>query len=433
MAGHIVGRKTLLRRGISRLATLGLLLSLTGTPITACSSGDLTGTSSVTIAPSAATVPVETTDRATVTAGEPTTASTEAAGGEAASGDAASNDAVRGEAALFPIRADGKWGYIDRQGRVVVEPQYDEAYPFSEGLGRIGIDQETVGKFGFVDATGATAIEPQFSWASDFSEGLALARATVDGASGYIDKTGTWAIEPRFANAAAFSEGLAPAQLDGHSLTGCIDQTGAFVIEPRFRDFIFFCEGLAAAETTSVPGVRPKKGYVDKTGEFVIEPRFYKAERFSEGLAPVALEDSSSEDSSGVSFGYIDKTGALVFTVCVPEVEPVASLDYSFSEGLAAWVGADGRAGYIDKAGSFVIAPQFVEATRFSEGLAAVCLEVNTDTWGYIDKTGAWVIQPQFKHAEPFADGLARVHLGADQAYVLAYVDPEGQVVWQGE
>ena len=65
--------------------------------------------------------------------------------------------------------------------------------------------------------------------------------------------------------------------------------------------------------------------------------------------------------------------------------------------------------------------------TFFSEGLAAVCVRINTSTWGYIDKSGAWVIEPRFRHAEPFSHGLARVLLGTKQAYV----DLEGRVVWQ--
>ena len=53
-----------------------------------------------------------------------------------------------------------------------------------------------------------------------------------------------------------------------------------------------------------------------------------------------------------------------------------------------------------------VIPPQFDEAVKFSEGLAAVFIECR---WGYIDKTGALVIKPQFKFASEFSEGLAAV------------------------
>ncbi len=35
---------------------------------------------------------------------------------------------------LFPIRQNQKWGYINRKGEVVVQPQFAQAWFFSEGL-----------------------------------------------------------------------------------------------------------------------------------------------------------------------------------------------------------------------------------------------------------------------------------------------------------
>ena len=65
-----------------------------------------------------------------------------------------------------------------------------------------------------------------------------------------------------------------------------------------------------------------------------------------------------------------------------------------------------GKWGFIDTKGEMVISPQFDEAGKFSEGLAAV---FNQCRWGYIDKTGAFVIKPQFKFALEFSEGLAVV------------------------
>jgi hypothetical protein len=56
--------------------------------------------------------------------------------------------------------------------------------------------------------SGAVVIDPQFESAGDFSEGLAA--VTDDGHRGHIGKKANIAIEPQFEDAAVeFSEGLA--------------------------------------------------------------------------------------------------------------------------------------------------------------------------------------------------------------------------------
>lgn len=90
----------------------------------------------------------------------------------------------------------------------------------------------------------------------------------------------------------------------------------------------------------------------------------------------------------------------------------------------------DGKYGFIDVHGQFVIPPSFTSAQGFSEGLAAVYvggeshLERSSDgspyisyekgKWGYIDRTGIMVIPPQFGSAAPFSEGLALVTLASN-------------------
>ncbi|KKK56337.1 hypothetical protein LCGC14_3065540, partial [marine sediment metagenome] len=95
-------------------------------------------------------------------------------------------------------RSDYKYGYIDKTGQVVIEPQFDFADEFSEGLacvgvrGRIdstekdvvtrrrsptdefiGINRSYFTKYGFIDRSGKIIVEPKFDHAESFSEGLA--------------------------------------------------------------------------------------------------------------------------------------------------------------------------------------------------------------------------------------------------------------------
>ena len=73
------------------------------------------------------------------------------------------------ETELYPVRVNGKEGYIDATGRIVIKPQFQSVEYFSEGLAHVRIGN----KSGFIDKTGRFVINPQFDNARGFSEGLA--------------------------------------------------------------------------------------------------------------------------------------------------------------------------------------------------------------------------------------------------------------------
>ena len=45
---------------------------------------------------------------------------------------------------LFKIREDGKYGFMDAMGEVVVEPQYVEAEDFYNGFSRVRLNDRMV-------------------------------------------------------------------------------------------------------------------------------------------------------------------------------------------------------------------------------------------------------------------------------------------------
>lgn len=177
---------------------------------------------------------------------------------------------------LAVVGSTEDWGFIDKEGRVVIEQRFGIAMPFSEGLAAVSID----GQMGFIDKAGAIAIEARYSQVSSFSEGLAPVE--TDGKFGYIDKAGNMVVSPQFNSAFSFSDGVARVTMDG--LTGYIDTTGEFVIQPQFEYALDFSDGLAQIYKNN------KYGYVDKEGNLVIRPQYKYAECFSDGLAGVADE-----------------------------------------------------------------------------------------------------------------------------------------------
>ena len=72
---------------------------------------------------------------------------------------------------LNPVVIDGKYGYADEAGEVVIAPKFWDAGQFSEGLARV--KQTASGKWGYINIKGDYAFKAKFKQAGDFHEGLA--------------------------------------------------------------------------------------------------------------------------------------------------------------------------------------------------------------------------------------------------------------------
>ncbi|MDZ8069153.1 MAG: WG repeat-containing protein [Nostoc sp. DedQUE08] len=299
------------------------------------------------------------------------------------------------ESSPKPIKIGEKYGYINKTGKVIIQPQFDKAWQFYQGLALVKIGSEF--SYGYINKIGQLIILPQFKFASNFYEGLA--EVLIAGKCGYIDKSGQLVISPKFDETLGFSEGIAVVKINGK--WGYIDKSDKLVIQPQFDEAGSFSEGIAAVK------INDKWGYTDKIGQLVIQPQFDESWDFYEGLAMVKINDK---------WGYINRVGQLVIP---PQFEDHALLSQGiFSEGLAAvnmGYKFDYKFAYIDKSGGVVIEPMFDVALKFSEGLAAVNIG---DKWGYIDKIGQLVIQPQFDSANEFSEGLAEVKLGKQDHYI---------------
>jgi hypothetical protein len=200
---------------------------------------------------------------------------------------------------LHPVRVDGKWGFIDSSGDLVVDPLFDRAWPFSDGLALVQVGD----RFGYVHQDGQYAVEPRFHDALFFSEGLAPVQIG-DGSWGYIDTNGEFVVEPRFhldhgiieQNGSRYDNGLVPTR-DG-DLYGFRERDGDDHIDARFDNAWYFSDGLARVRVDN------QWGYIDRGGDWVIEPRFERAWDFIDGIAMVQINEN---------IGYINRDGEYVW------------------------------------------------------------------------------------------------------------------------
>lgn len=71
-------------------------------------------------------------------------------------------------------KQNGKWGYLDTQGKVAINFTYDKADGFSEGLANVGkLDEKGVLRYGYIDRHGKQIIAPSYTTPSAFINGVA--------------------------------------------------------------------------------------------------------------------------------------------------------------------------------------------------------------------------------------------------------------------
>ena len=187
---------------------------------------------------------------------------------------------------LIPYRIGDKWGYCDSNRNIVIQPKYDNAYPFREGLARV----EQNDKYGFIDKTGREIIALKYDYVDDFYEGLA--RVGLNLKYGFINKTGREITALKYDDTSYFREGLASVKLNNKY--GFIDKTDREIIALKYDYVEDFSEGLAYVR------LNDKYGFIDKTGREIVALKYDDVDDFREGLAHVYLND---EDF------YIDKNG----------------------------------------------------------------------------------------------------------------------------
>jgi hypothetical protein len=164
----------------------------------------------------------------------------------------------------FQVIENGKTGFRDLDGNIVIEPKFDMAEMFSEGYSSVRVGD----KHGFIDETGKYVLPLQpYEFLGSLHNGLASVR--INDKAGFINIKGEQIIKPQFDWVGDFSEGLCVVQNDNSKNDvgkyGYIDTTGKVVIDFKFQYANNFENGRAKVEINNLWGA------IDKTGK-LIEP-----------------------------------------------------------------------------------------------------------------------------------------------------------------
>ncbi len=369
----------------------------------------------------------------------------------AASAETASVDMQ--EENLFVFRKNGKSGFVNASGEWVIEPKFELAYPFMEGLALVQLD----GKSGLIDRNGRQVPLPEDAIeVSTFKGGLAP--VTIGGKTGFINRFGKLVTQPILdfpaSSIALPSEGMRMIVMD--SLFTFIDSTGKIIRQPGFEYALDFFEGRALVSNQG------KYGYIDKAGKIAIPMNYDVGWSFSEGLALAGIADGknfklSFIDHSGKTaisvsykmvnprftggltffgiekdgarkYGFINREGKVVIGPVYDKVEEIVSSSSKDLGNVLAFKVKEGDLWGLVSDG-IRVKPAFSEISAFHEGLAAASTGTgDKKKFGYIDMKGKWAIRPEYDGANDFSHGLAAVRKGLLIGGVWGYVGKNGKV-----
>jgi hypothetical protein len=172
--------------------------------------------------------------------------------------------------------ADGRHGFRDQSGKVVIPPRFRFAYEFSpDGVASV-VEEK---RFAFIDVTGRVIAQayPYDNGPDYFVEGRAriLRRDKV----GFIDRAGKIVVDPRWEYAASFCEGRAAV-----------------------------CKGCRVVIKNGEKELGGGKwGYIDLDGKLVVPTELDAAEPFQDGEAIVVRGNRRERiDRSGKVLGSVD-------------------------------------------------------------------------------------------------------------------------------
>lgn len=161
---------------------------------------------------------------------------------------------------ILAVTPDYQCGFIDMNGDWVIQPRWEDAEPFSEGVAYV----RTESQHGYINAAGAYIITVKANeWlaAGDFSEGRAWIQSS-NGLCGYIDITGNLVVPCIYVETFDYSNGLARVKDDKGNLF--IDLDGKPLTDNHWKRASDYAYGYAI-----VSDAQNQYGIINTNGQLV--------------------------------------------------------------------------------------------------------------------------------------------------------------------
>ena len=206
-----------------------------------------------------------------------------------------------------------KWGYINPDGGILVDFKFDDAGVISDGFGWVQVGD----KFGFIDINGKITIPCEYDFASSFYDGKARVGYIVGGKTTYyyIDKTGKTVLGPKdypFYNLGNMYMGF-HSDLFGTNINPQLDYSRRYALLDgdgnRLTGFSFYFigepkSGLITANYVEYPenlgSTLFKTGLINEYGSIILPTILDKIEILDSNTCFVQISDPETDDNDRV-------------------------------------------------------------------------------------------------------------------------------------
>jgi hypothetical protein len=211
---------------------------------------------------------------------------------------------------------DWYYGFINKSGDWVIEPNIDDIMPFKDGIAIVKKSSTIY----FMDTAGKILLSLDSTNLEYYSEGFA--NISCDSGQYYINKYGKRLNNQVYNRSKPFSEGMAAVEIDDS--WGYINSKGEIVIEPKYYFVNNFSEGLASVSIIKYEkgyflGTYFTEGFIDKKGNTIIpfeENVDYDSSGFRNGIVKGRrfIHDKNNKYTGYYELFYINRKGVKIWS-----------------------------------------------------------------------------------------------------------------------
>lgn len=329
------------------------------------------------------------------------------------------------------------YGFFNLTGDIVVEAQYDHAYPISEGLALVEKDD----KVGYINLFGEEIIPLIYDSAYLYFR-YGIIQVRKNDTWGLIDSTGNEILGFEYDSIRIILDGYSIVEQD--NLYGIVDVNGNIIIEIIYDSLSISYDLSISDDLDHILVLKDDNyGYIDISGDIIIDMEYSDAHYF--------IDSEFAIVKKGELWGLIDQHGNTVIDFEYDRIYWVHNSNeylgvikddetalYNSSGDMVLGFNFEGVSyfnddvfsfiknslhGMADIQGNVLVQPTYMGIYRLSNGLRLVKKD---DLYGYMNNEGIIVINLEYEDADYFNEsGIAAVKLNDK----WGFIDLEGNVV----